>query len=103
MFRIKKNDKIVIISGKDKDKTGKVIEILPKKDRVIVNGLGLVTKHAKARKQGEAGGIKQRESSIHISKVMPVCTSCDKPARVNVKSVENGARVRICNKCEEAF
>jgi large subunit ribosomal protein L24 len=103
MMRLRKNDTVVVVSGKDKDKKGKIIEILPEKDKVIVKDLGLVTKHAKARRQGEVGGIKQRESYLHMSKVMPVCTACNKPVRVNVELKDGGVRVRICNKCEQAF
>ena len=89
MMRIKENDTVVIIAGKDKEKKGKVVEILPKKDKVMVKDLGLVTKHAKARRQGETSGIKQKQTHFHVSKVMPVCTACNKAVRVNA---ENGFR-----------
>jgi large subunit ribosomal protein L24 len=103
MMRLKKNDTVVVISGKDEGKKGKVIETLPKKGKVKVKDLGIITKHVKARRQGETGGIKQQESYLDASKVMPVCTACSKPVRVNVKLSEDGTRVRICNKCDEAF
>lgn len=103
MMRVKKNDTVVIISGKDKDKKGKVIEILQKNDKVMVKGSSLSTKHVKARRQGEVAGIKEVESYIPSSKVMPVCTSCNKPVRVNTKTIETGRKVRICNQCKEIF
>ncbi|HEX2977797.1 MAG TPA: 50S ribosomal protein L24 [Candidatus Babeliales bacterium] len=103
MMRVKEKDTVVILGGKDDGKKGKVIEILPKKDKVKVKDLGVITKHAKPRKQGDTGGIKQQEAYFHVSKVMPVCTACHKAVRVNVKTMEDGTRVRTCNKCKEAF
>lgn len=103
MMRVKLNDTVAITVGKDRNKRGKVIEILPKKDKVLVKGLGLITKHMKARKQGETSGIKSIESYLKLANVMPVCPSCDKVVRVNVKTLEDGKHVRICNKCKEIF
>jgi len=101
--RIKKNDTVVVLSGKDKDKTGTVIEVLPKKGKVLVKGIALVTRHVKARKQGEVSGIKKEEGYINDSIVMPVCISCKKASRINTKMMEDGKRVRVCNRCEEIF
>lgn len=101
--RIKKNDTVVVLSGKDKDKKGTVIEVLPKKDKVLVKDIALVTRHAKARKQGEVSGIKKEESYVPSSILMPVCVSCKQPCRVNAKVIESGKRVRVCNRCEEIF
>jgi len=103
MERVKKNDTVAIITGKDKGKTGKVIEILSKKGKVMVKGIALVTKHVKARKQGEISGIKKKESFIKLSNVMPICSSCKKPTRVSGKALEVGKRMRICNRCNESF
>ncbi len=108
MERIKKNDTVFVITGgnkkgRDKGKKGKVIEILPKKGKVMVKGVSLVTKHFKARKQGEASGIKKIERYIDSSNVMPVCTACKKPTRVGTKEIEAGKRVRICKRCNENF
>lgn len=102
MQRIKKNDSVFVISGKDKGKKGEVIAILPKKDKVMVKGIALVSKHYKARRQGEVSGIKKIESFIDASKVMPVCTSCSKPSRVGVRLV-NDERARICLRCSGSF
>ena len=103
MERIKKNDTVVVIAGGDKGKKGKVIEILPKKGKVMVQGVALVTKHFKARKQGDVPGIKKVESYIHDSKVMPMCSACNKAARVGTKVIEAGKRIRICKQCNENF
>jgi large subunit ribosomal protein L24 len=100
--RIKKKDSVVVISGRDKGKRGSVIDILPKKDKVVVEGVAIVTKHVKARRAGEQAGIKREESLIDLCKVMPVCTSCNKPCRVNVKSV-SGKNTLSCNRCQEIF
>lgn len=99
---VKKNDTVMVLSGRDKGKKGTVIEVAPKKDKVLVSGVCLVTRHIKARRQGETGGIKQEESYIPLSKVMPICTSCSKPCRVNSSVVEN-RRVRVCNRCKAQF
>src|SRR5688572_30703793 len=101
LSRIKKNDKIVVLSGKDKDRQGVVLEIDAKKERVMVKGLGMITKHAKARRQGDVAGIKQQEGYIKLSSVMPFCDGCKKPCRVVVKQTENGAKTRACSRCKE--
>ncbi len=101
--RIRKNDTVVVLSGKDKDKKGSVIEVLPEKGKVLVKEIAIVTRHVKARKQGETPGIKKEESYINASIVMPVCTSCKKACRVNAKVMEDGRRARVCNRCEEIF
>lgn len=98
--RIKKNDTVVVLSGKDKDKQGTVIEILPKKGKVMVKGVALVTKHYKARKQGEVSGLKKKEAYVELSQVMPVCASCKKACRVVALELETGRRTRACNRCK---
>lgn len=99
--RIKNNDNVLVLSGKDKGKQGSVIT--RKKNKILVKGVNIITKHVKARKAGETSGIKKEESFINISNVMPICTSCKKPARVNTKRLEDGKNVRICNRCKEIF
>lgn len=105
MMRIKKNDTVMVISGKYKDKQGQVIDVLSKKGKVSkvrIQGLGLVVRHTKARKQGEASAIKKIESYFSISKVMPICTACKKPCRLNATVVED-KKCRMCNRCKEVF
>ncbi len=101
--RIRKNDTVIAIAGKDKGKQGSVIAILPKKGKVMVKGLAIKTRHVKAKRQGEVSGIKKEESYLNASKVMPVCSSCKKPTRVASKLLATGKRVRICNSCKEIF
>ncbi len=103
MERIKKKDTVVVISGKDKGKKGSVIAILPKKGKILVAGVALATRHAKARKQGEVSAIKKEEAYIGLCKVMPICPSCNKPCRVGVKVLSDGKNVRVCGKCKEVL
>ena len=95
---VKTGDNVMIISGKDKGKTGKVIAVSPKEGKVIVEGLNMVTKHVKPRRQGEQGGIVKAEGAMYASKVMPVCPKCNKPTRVG-HAVVDGKKVRVCKKC----
>jgi large subunit ribosomal protein L24 len=101
--RIKKNDRVRVLSGRDKGKEGVVIEINPKTEKVLVEGVALATRHVKPRRAGERGGIKKEESFIPVSNVMPVCAACKKPSRVNSKLLETGKKMRICNRCAEIF
>lgn len=103
VVRIKKNDLVCVRAGKDRGKEGVVIAISPKQNKVMVKGIALVKKHVKARKQGDIAGIKEQESYIALSKVMPLCTSCHKGCRINAKSLESGKMVRMCNRCEKTF
>jgi len=101
MARVKKNDTVLVISGKDKGKKGAVVDIYPKKGKVLVQGVNIVIRHAKARKQGDVAGIKQEERPVSVSNVMPVCSSCKKPCRVGTKKLESGKSVRVCASCKE--
>lgn len=103
MARIKRDDTVMVISGRDKGKTGTIIEVLPKKKKALVKGIAMVTKHAKPRRQGETGGIKKKESFVWLSILMPICGACGKPCRINIKQLNEGKRVRICNRCKEVF
>ena len=101
--RVKKNDSVLVVAGKDRGKQGTVIEVLPKKGKVMVKGVAIVTRHAKARKQGEVAGIKKKETAIDVSNVMPICGSCKKPCRIGSKKLENGRSARTCVRCKEVF
>lgn len=102
MMRVKKNDTVVILTGKDKGKNGTVIEVLSKKGKVKVKGIALVTRHVKARRQGEIAGIKQEESYIDLSNVMPL-SSDKKPSRVNFIMNEDGTKTRVSNRTKDAL
>ena len=95
---IKKDDKVIVLSGKDKGKEGKVLKADPKNGKVIVEGVNVASKHQKPRKQGEQGGIVKRETPIRACKVALYCEKCEKGVRVGFK-VEDGKKTRICRKC----
>ena len=97
-MKIKKGDKVKVLSGNDKGKTGEVLEVIPKTQKVIVKGVNIRKKHVKPRKQGEEGGIIPVECSIHSSKVNVVCPKCGKPTRIGYL-VEGDTKVRVCKKC----
>src|SRR5438105_10841573 len=103
MARIKKNDMVQVLSGKNKGKQGSVIAILPKKGKVMVKDVAVVVHHVKPRRSGESGGLRKGESFIDMSCVMPVCSACKKPSRVNTKVLDTGKRARVCNRCKEIF
>ena len=100
---IKKDDKVVVISGKDKGKKGKVLVAEPKDGRVVVEKVNMVTKHEKPKGQGKPGGIVHQEAPIDASNVMLVCGKCGKPTRIAFKLLENKSKVRVCKKCGETF
>ena len=97
-MNIKRDDKVRVLSGKDKGKEGKVLSVDPKAGKVIVEGVSVASKHSKPRKQGEKGGIIKLETPIYACKVMVVCPKCGKATRVAHK-LENGKNVRVCKKC----
>ena len=97
-MKIKKGDTVEVLSGNDKGKTGEVLEVIPKMQRVIVKGIYVRKKHVKPRKQGEEGGIIPVECSIHSSKVNVVCPKCNKATRVGVIK-EGKEKIRVCKKC----
>ena len=97
-LHVKKGDEVMIISGKDKGKKGKVLEISPSEGKVIVEGRNMVTKHVKPRRQGQLGGIVKAEGAIYACKVMPVCPKCSKPTRVGHK-IDGDKKVRVCKHC----
>lgn len=102
-LHVRKDDTIVVLSGKDKGKQGKVLETSPKESKVIVEGINMVTKHVKPRRQGESGGIVKAEGAMYASKVMVVCPSCGKPTRLAHKVLSDGTRTRCCKKCGATF
>ena len=97
-MNIKKNDTVVVLSGKDKGKQGKVLGTVPADGKVVVEGINMVTCHVKPRRQGEEGGIVKREAAIAACKVQVVCPKCGKATRVAHKA-ETGKNVRVCKHC----
>ena len=96
---IKKDDIVVVLTGKDKGKKGKILTVMPKSSKIIVEGVNMVSRHTKPRKQGEEGGIIQKEAPLYACKVMRVCPKCDKPTRPAHKMLADGKKVRVCKKC----
>ena len=95
---IRKDDTVIVLSGKDKGKQGKVLGTVPGSLKVVVEGINMVTCHVKPRKQGETGGIVQREAAMYASKVQVVCPKCNKGTRIAHK-ITDGKKARICKKC----
>ena len=96
---IKKDDTVIVLSGKDKGKKGKVLEVMPRDRKVIVEKINVVSRHTKPRREGEEGGIIKKEAPIYACKVMRVCPKCNKPTRPASKVGKDGKRVRVCKKC----
>ncbi len=102
-MHIRKDDKVVVISGKDKGKKGKVLVAEPLSGKVVVEKVNMATKHEKPKGQGKLGGIIHQEAPIYASKVMLVCAKCGKATRLAFKKLENGDKVRMCKKCGALF
>lgn len=101
-MKIRKDDKVVVLSGRDKGAEGKVLSVDPKAGKVIVEGVLVAAVHQKPRRQGEDGGIIRRETPIYASKVMLICPKCGKPTRVG-HSFADGKKSRACKKCGASF
>jgi large subunit ribosomal protein L24 len=100
-IRIKKSDNVVVLSGKDKGKRAKVLEVNPEKTTVLVEGVNVMKKHTKPRPpKVPQGGILEKAMPIHVSNVMLVCPHCDKPVRIKTRET-GGERDRVCRKCKE--
>lgn len=97
-LNIKTGDTVIVLSGKDKGKQGKVIKTFPDKGTALVEGVSVTAHHMKPRKQGETGGIINKECPIRASKLMRVCPKCNKPTRIGHK-IENGKKTAVCKKC----
>jgi len=102
-MKIRKNDNVLVIAGKDRGKKGKVRIAYPKKERLLVEGINLIKKHTRALRQVRQAGIIEREASIHISNVMLLCSKCNKPTRIGFRFLEDGRKVRICRICNEVI
>lgn len=102
-MRIKKDDTVEVIYGKDKGKRGKVLSVDRDNDRVIVEGINIVSRHMRPTQDMPEGGILENEGPIHISNVMLVCPRCDERSRFGVDVLENGEKVRVCKNCQEVI
>ena len=98
---IRRNDNVVVITGKDRGKRGRVLKVDPAKNRLVVEGVNFIKRHTKPNPQRQIkGGVVEREASLHASNVQLVCPECDKPTRLGRKVLGDGRKVRICRKCE---
>ncbi len=98
---LKKNDQVKVIAGKDKGKTGKVLNVIREKDRVIVEKVNFVKRHSRGGQKTGKGGIIEKEAALHASNLMLVCSKCGQVTRIGHKELDDGKRVRICRKCNE--
>ena len=102
-LHIKNGDTVMVVSGDEKGKKGKVIAVSPKEDKVIIEGINMVSKHVKPRKQGETGGIVKAEAAMYACKVNVYCPDCKKGVRTKTKVQEDGSKERVCAKCGKAL
>jgi len=103
MANIRRDDNVMVIAGKDRGKTGKVNRVIREKERVVVAGVNIATKHVKSRPGIRQAGIIHVEAPLHISNVMLICPHCDKPTRVGHAFQEDGTKVRVCKRCRQVI
>ncbi len=99
--KIRKDDKVIVLAGKERGKIGTVLKVDPEKERVIIEKINMVKKHAKASSQTAQGGIIEKEAPLNISDVMIVCNKCAEPTRIGKRILEDGSKIRVCKKCGE--
>jgi large subunit ribosomal protein L24 len=102
-MHVKKNDTVVVISGKDAGKKGKIVGSFPAEGRVIVEGVNMITRHKKPRSATQAGGIIKQEGTIAASKVMLWCPKCERPVRTKHLIADDGIKTRVCGRCQETL
>ena len=102
-MQIRKNDSVMVISGKERGKTGKVLRVNPKEDALIIERVNVVKRHTKPRGSQQSGGIIEKEASIPASNIMIMCDKCNAPVRIGRRVLGDGSKVRICRRCGEAL
>jgi large subunit ribosomal protein L24 len=100
---IKKNDTVLVITGKEKGKRGRVITVYPSKSSLLIEKTNIIKKHIKPSRKYTQGGIIEREAPLHISNVMIICPKCNKPTKIGNMLLQDGRKVRICKKCREVM
>jgi len=100
-MRIKRGDTVQVIAGKDRGKTGKVLQVYPDKQRVLVESVNFIQRHTRPTRTSMQGGVVQKEAPLHASNVVLVCSRCGQTTRVSRRRLEDGRRVRVCKKCDE--
>jgi len=101
LARVKKNDIVMVIAGKERGKTGKVLRVLPEENRAVVERLNVVKRHMKPRGPQSPGGIIEKEASLHLSNLMPLCDRCNAPVRIGTRVLQDGSKARECRRCHE--
>ncbi len=102
-MKIRKNDTVLVIAGKDRGKKGKVRKAMPKEQKVIVEGINMIKRHSRARGVARQAGIIELEAPVHVSNVMLICGKCNKPTRVGYRFLDDGRKVRVCRSCSEVI
>jgi large subunit ribosomal protein L24 len=102
MKKVRKGDRVQVVAGNDRGRTGRVLAVIPERNRIIVENVKMITKHQRATQSLRQPGIIQREGTIHMSNVLPICPECDEPTRVGFTEVE-GRKMRVCKRCGEIF
>jgi large subunit ribosomal protein L24 len=103
LVHIRKNDSVMVIGGKERGKTGKVLRVLPEKDALIIERVNMVKRHSKPRGAQQPGGIVEKEAALHASNIMIMCDKCNAPVRIGHKQLGDGKKVRMCRRCGEAL
>jgi len=101
--KVRKNDTVQVLSGRDRGKQGKVTRVLPKEDRVVIDGINIRKRHTKAQKPGEQAGIVEFPAPLHLSNVGVVCAKCGRATRVGFRTLADGKKVRVCRRCDEVI
>jgi large subunit ribosomal protein L24 len=99
--RLKKGDMVMVITGRERGKTGKVLSLRPADAKIVVEKLNIIKRHTKPSQKARQGGILEREAPIAVSNVMYYCSNCQKAVRLGIKTLDDGRRVRVCKKCKE--
>lgn len=102
-MQIRKNDSVMVIAGKERGKTGKVLRVLTDRNAIIIERMNIVKRHTKPRGPQQSGGIVEKEAAIHASNVMIMCDKCNAPARVGRKILADGKKIRVCRRCQDAL
>jgi large subunit ribosomal protein L24 len=102
-LHIRKNDSVMVIAGRERGKTGKVLKVMPKENRALIERVNLVKRHARPRGPQQPGGILEKEAPIHLSNLMVMCDKCNAPVRVGRKILGDGSKARICRRCGEGL
>ena len=103
MQKVRKNDTVYVLAGKDRGKTGRVFRVYPKEERALVEGINYIKKHARKSQANPQGGIVQKESAIHISNLALLCKTCNKPAHIGISKIADGTKSRYCKRCKEVI